>query len=265
MRLFTVDSFTNVPFKGNPAAVCVLEQPLTKAQYIGIAQEMNLPATAFVYEENGRYRLRWFTPTNEIGLCGHATLATGKILFEKLNIKKEELVFDTKGGQLTVKRKGSQIEMDFPVGNTQPETNNDALLERFLGEKPIAIYSDADLYLVEVESSNTVKNLEPNFALLQEHSKKRFIITAKSSDKEYDFISRVFAPDYGIGEDPVTGSAHCYLANYWGEKLSKKTLLGYQASKRGGVVACEISGNDRVLLRGDAVIMAELMVEWGKI
>src|SRR5690606_15744924 len=144
------------------------------AQYIGIAQEMNLPATAFLYEEHGRYKLRWFTPTNEIGLCGHATLATGKILFEKLSINKEALVFDTKGGQLTVKRKGSQIEMDFPMGSTRPEPNNDMLLESFLGEKPIAIYSDADLYLVEVESSNTVKNLEPNFALLQEHPKKRF-------------------------------------------------------------------------------------------
>src|SRR5690606_7273458 len=148
---------------------------------------------------------------------------------------------------------------------TQPEPNNDVLLERFLGEKPVAIHSDADLCLIEVESSNTVKNLEPNFTLLQEHPKKRFFITAKSSDKAHDFVSRVFAPDYGIDEDPVTGSAHCYWANDWGEKLSKKTLLGYQASKRGGVVACEISGNDRVLLRGDAVIMAELMVEWGKI
>ncbi|MBU3821320.1 PhzF family phenazine biosynthesis protein [Flavobacteriaceae bacterium XHP0103] len=262
MRLFTVDSFTSEPFKGNPAAVCVLEQPLTEAQYIGIAQEMNLPATAFVYEENDSYKLRWFTPTNEIGLCGHATLATGKILFEKLNVNKEALVFDTKGGQLTVKRKGNQIEMDFPIGNTQPEPNNDVLLERFLGEKPIAIHSDADLCLVEVESSNTVKNLEPNFALLQEHPKKRFFITAKSSDKAYDFISRVFAPDYGIDEDPVTGSAHCYLANYWSQKLSKNTLVGYQASKRGGVVECEIFGNDRVLLRGDAVIIAELLVEW---
>lgn len=264
MRLFTVDSFTNVPFKGNPAAVCVLEQPLTEAQYIGIAQEMNLPATAFVYEEHGGYKLRWFTPTNEIGLCGHATLATGKILFEKLNVNKNVLVFDTKGGRLTVKRKENQIEMDFPIGNTQPETNNDALLEAFLGEKPIAIHSDADLCLVEVESSNTVKNLEPNFALLQEHPKKRFFITAKSSNMEYDFISRVFAPDYGIDEDPVTGSAHCYLANYWSQKLSKNTLVGYQASKRGGVVECEVLGNNRVLLRGDCVIMAELLVEWGK-
>src|SRR5690606_8009501 len=152
------------------------------------------------------------------------------------------LVFDTKGGELTVKRKGNQIEMDFPMGSTRPEPNNDMLLERFLGEKPVAMHSDADLCLIEVESSNTIKNLEPNFALLQEHPKKRFFITAKSSDKGYDFISRVFAPDYGIDEDPVTGSAHCYLANYWSQKLSKNTVVGYQASKRGGVVECEIFG-----------------------
>ena len=262
MRLFTVDAFTNMPFKGNPAAVCILDKALPDTDYYDIAKEMNLPATAFVYEENSKYRLRWFTPTSEIGLCGHASLATSKILFEKLNVSKDSLEFVTKGGLLTVKRKGSQIEMDFPIGKVQRENINDALLEPFLGEKPVDIHIDGDLCLVEVGNTDLVENFEPNFALLLEHPKKRFIITSKASNGNYDFISRVFAPDFGIDEDPVTGSAHCYLANYWSEKLSKNTLIGYQASKRGGVVACEVLNNGRVLLRGDCVIMAELLVEW---
>ena len=262
MRLFTVDAFTNVPFKGNPAAVCVLEKPLTEAAYMDIAQEMNLSETAFVYEENGQYQLRWFTPTQEIDLCGHATLATAKILFDKFSVTKDVLEFHTKSGMLTVKKRGNQLEMDFPLGKTQPEDSNNALLEAFLGEKPITVNSDKDWCLVEVSHSDSVRDLKPQFELLIKHPKKKFIITAKSSEKEYDFVSRMFAPDFGIDEDPVTGSAHCYLANYWSEKLSKNILIGYQASKRGGVVNCEISGNDRVLLRGDCVIMAELLVEW---
>src|SRR5690606_8019106 len=262
MRLFTVDAFTNVPFKGNPAAVCVLEKPLTEAAYMDIAQEMNLSETAFVYEENGQYQLRWFTPTQEIDLCGHATLATAKILFDKFSVTKDVLEFHTKSGMLTVKKRGNQLEMDFPLGKTQPENPNDALLEAFLGEKPITVNSDKDWCLVEVSHSDSVRDLKPQFELLIKHSKKKFIITAKSSEKKYDFVSRMFAPDFGIDEDPVTGSAHCYLANYWSEKLSKNILIGYQASKRGGVVACEVLNNGRVLLIGDCVIMAELLVEW---
>lgn len=262
MRLFTVDSFTSEPFKGNPAAVCVLKKPLTDAQYIDIAQEMNLSETAFVYEENGTYQLRWFTPTQEIELCGHATLATAKILFEKYKVDKEVLEFHTLSGVLTVKQKGTLLEMDFPIGKMQPENPTDTLLETFLGEKPKAIEADKDWCLVEVSHSDVVKQLKPQFDLLLKHSKNKFIITAKSTDTAYDFVSRMFAPDFGIDEDPVTGSAHCYLSKYWSQKLFKNTVVGYQASKRGGVITCEIAGNNRVLLRGDAVIMAELLVEW---
>lgn len=262
MRIFTVDSFTNKAFKGNPAAVCVLEEGLSDAKYIDIAQEMNLSETAFVYEENGRYRLRWFTPTQEVDLCGHATLATARILFEKFNVSTDVLEFNTRSGLLTVKKKGNQLEMDFPLGKTQAIESEDALLETFLREKPLAIETNDDWCLVEVNHSDTVRNLSPKFELLLKHQKKKFIITAKSSDVEYDFISRVFVPDFGIDEDPVTGSAHCYLANYWSGKLSKNTLIGYQASKRGGVVACEVLNNGRVLLRGDCVVMSELLIEW---
>lgn len=264
MRLFTVDAFTNVPFKGNPAAVCVLDKPLSEGAYIDIAQEMNLSETAFVYEENGQYQLRWFTPSVEIDLCGHATLATAKILFDKFNVTKDVIEFNTRSGLLTVKKNGNQLEMDFPIGKTQPKDSNDVLLEAFLGEKPIAINSDDDWCLVEVSHSDLIRDLKPQFELLIKHTKNKFIITAKSSNKAYDFVSRMFAPDFGIDEDPVTGSAHCYLAHYWSEKLSKKHLIGYQASKRGGVVVCEVLNNDRVLLIGDCVIMAELLVEWDK-
>ncbi|WP_299556980.1 PhzF family phenazine biosynthesis isomerase [Seonamhaeicola sp.] len=264
MRLFTVDSFTDMPFKGNPAAVCVLEKPLTDEQYIDIAQEMNLSETAFVYLEDGVYQLRWFTPEVEIELCGHATLATAKVLFDKYNVETEVLEFNTLSGILTVKRSGTLLEMNFPIGKLTDIGQSDALLESALNEKPVAISEDGKWYLAELESDSVLRALQPNFNTLLEHPKSKFIVTAKSDDSAFDFVSRFFAPDYGINEDPVTGSAHCYLANYWSQKLAKKTVVGYQASKRGGVVACEVIENDRVLLRGDCVIMSELLVEWDK-
>ena len=202
------------------------------------------------------------SPTQEIELCGHATLATAKILFDKYKVEKEVLEFHTLSGVLTVKQKGELLEMDFPLGHTKAISSKDDILEAFLGEKPKAVEANNGWCLVEVSHSDVVKKLNPQFSLLLKHSKNKFIITAKSTDTAYDFVSRMFAPDFGIDEDPVTGSTHCYLANYWSQKLSKNIIVGYQASKRGGVVACEIAGNNRVLLRGDCVIMAELLVEW---
>ena len=262
MRLFTVDAFTKEPFKGNPAAVCVLEQPLSEGMYVDIAQEMNLSETAFVYKEGSSYRLRWFTPTSEVDLCGHATLATAKILFEKFGVTSDILEFNTKSGVLTVKKTGDQLEMNFPLGKTVDDNLNDDLITQFLEDRPIAVQSSNDWCLVEVETSETVQKLIPKLSLLLEHEKKKFIITAKSSDEAYDFVSRFFAPDFGINEDPVTGSAHCYLAHYWSNKLSKSKMIGYQASKRGGIVACEMLNNDRVILKGNCVIMTEILVEW---
>ena len=263
MRIFTVDSFTNKAFKGNPAAVCVLEEGLTDAKYLDIAQEMNLSETAFVYLEDGNYQLKWFTPTTEVDLCGHATLAAAKILFEKYAVKQDVIEFFTKSGALTVRKSDDgKLEMNFPKGALTSLEGNDEILEAFLNEKPIAISVDKDWCLVELSDESSIINLKPKANLLLAHESKLFIITAKSSNSEHDFISRFFAPAMGIDEDPVTGSAHCYLANYWSGKLSKNTLIGYQASKRGGVVVCEILNNDRVLLRGDCVIMAELLMEW---
>ncbi|MFI1745156.1 PhzF family phenazine biosynthesis protein [Thalassobellus sediminis] len=260
MRLFTVDAFTDIPFKGNPAAVCVLEKALPVEDYIDIAQEMNLAETAFVYPENGRYNLRWFTPTIEVDLCGHATLATAKILFDKYDVKDSVLEFETKSGLLKVEKQGEELIMDFPLGNLKPFNQKDDIIEAFLNEKPLAIYEDNDWCIVQLNDESSVYNLKPNFNLLLKHTKKMFVITAKS--KEYDFVSRFFGPAMGINEDPVTGSAHCYLANLWGEKLNQKSVIGYQASKRGGLVSCELIENNRVLLKGNCVIMSELLMEW---
>ncbi len=264
MRVFTVDSFTDTPFKGNPAAVCVLEHELSNEKCIHIAQEMNLSETAFVYLDNGKYQLKWFTPTKEVDLCGHATLATAKILFDKYEIKNEVLEFVTKSGVLVVRKLGDRLEMNFPLGHLTLNKEKDDILESFLNEKPLAISVDKDWCIVELVSDKSVTNLMPNLNLLLAHNKKSFVITAKCSNDKYDFISRFFGPAIGIDEDPVTGSAHCYLANYWGSKLKKNRLIGYQASIRGGVVECELIGNDRVLLRGDCVIMSELLIQWDK-
>ncbi|TYA69888.1 PhzF family phenazine biosynthesis protein [Seonamhaeicola marinus] len=262
MRLFTVDSFTDTPFKGNPAAVCVLDNPLSVKEYIDIAQEMNLSETAFVYLENGAYQLRWFTPEVEIDLCGHATLATAKILFEKYEVKKELLEFNTKSGVLTVRKVGDLLEMNFPIGKMTLVSAKDGLIEEVLGQAPIAISEHKDWYLLEFETEEQVRNLKPNFSKLLEHDKVKFIVTSKSTDNNYDFVSRFFAPAAGINEDPVTGSAHCYLADYWSYKLEKNKVIGYQASKRGGIVECKVIENDRVLLRGDCVVMSEVLIEW---
>ena len=264
MRFFTVDSFTDTAFKGNPAGVCILENELTDVEYLNIAQEINLSETAFVCAKNNAYLLRWFTPTTEVDLCGHATLAAAKILFEKFDLKKRKIDFNTKSGILTVENTSEGLEMNFPLGKLQTLTKEDKILNQFLNEKPVFIGVDKDWCVIELVDEKSVINLKPDLNILLSHSKKSFVITAKSSEKKYDFISRFFGPAIGIDEDPVTGSAHCYLANYWGEKLSKNKMIGYQASKRGGVVECEIIENQRVLLRGNCVIMAELLIEWDK-
>lgn len=262
MRLFTVDSFTDTPFKGNPAAVCVLDKPLSVPQYIDIAQEMNLSETAFVYLEDEQYQLRWFTPEVEIDLCGHATLATAKILFETYKVEKELLEFNTKSGILTVRKIGDLLEMNFPIGKMTSVSVNDDLIDAALGQSPVVISEHKDWYLLEFENEEQVRNLKPNFSKLLEHSKVKFIVTGKSNENDYDFVSRFFAPAAGINEDPVTGSAHCYLADYWSKKLGKNTVIGYQASKRGGLVECQVVENNRVLLRGDCVVMSEVLMEW---
>lgn len=262
MRLFTVDSFTSTPFKGNPAGVCVLDHPLKDEAYINIARELNYSETAFVLKVEDRYHLRWFTPTEEVDLCGHATLATAKILFDVFKVSPSKTIyFDTKSGELTVSVFGELLEMDFPAKEIL-SNEADEELKQFVKHNPVFLGKDSYWCLIELENAEDVINFKPNFKLLYQQPQKAFIITAKSLDLKYDFVSRVFAPAIGINEDPVTGSAHCYLAVYWADKLNKNVLRAFQASERSGEIICELLPNQRVLIKGEAVIMSEIDSYW---
>ncbi len=252
--IIQVDAFTSVPFRGNPAAVCVLAEPQSDEWMQLVAREMNLSETAFLVEREDGYNLRWFTPTTEVPLCGHATLASAHVLWEEGHLSGNQPArFQTKSGLLVAKRQGEWIELDFPANfseaiATPPE------LERALGVSIKTTLQNSLGYLVEVETANLVRQLEPNFSLLKTLSVDGVIVTSLAeTDSEYDFISRFFAPSLGINEDPVTGAAHCCLAPFWRDCLAKDKLLAYQASLRGGTVKIRYSGGDRVYLSGQAV------------
>jgi PhzF family phenazine biosynthesis protein len=252
LKIYQVDAFTNLPFTGNPAGVCILSKPAEQSWMMSVAQEMNLSETAFLVPENDGYNLRWFTPAVEVDLCGHATLASAHILWEIGALQQDQTArFSTRSGLLTARRSGSWIEMDFPI---KPETQADPPpdLEKALGVKANYVGKNLFDYLVEVESEEIVQELKPNTSLLATLPVRGVIVTSRSSKIEYDFVSRFFAPAVGVPEDPVTGSAHCCLAPYWSSRLGKKTMIGYQASARGGVVKVRLEG-ERVILAGQAV------------
>jgi len=257
-QLFQVDSFTEKPFKGNPAGVCILEKPASEKWMQDLAMEMNLAETAFIYPKDGGYHLRWFTPIAEVELCGHATLATAHILFETGILNRDQTaIFQTISGQLTVIKQNDLLEMNFPATPAQscPVPDN---LQKALGSCKIRWSGKNDFdFLLELESEAIVTKMQPDFGLLKKVDKRGVIITAKSDNPEYDFISRFFAPAVGIDEDPVTGSAHCTLGPYWSAKLNKPNFTAYQASRRGGIVQVELIG-DRVLLRGKAVTVFQI-------
>ncbi len=253
IRIFTVDAFTDKPFSGNPAAVCLLEENKDDGWLLNIAAEMNLSETAFVRKEKDWFSLRWFTPKTEVELCGHATLASAHILWEEDILKRnEEAVFHTVfKGTLTAKKNGDEIILNFPV--TVPnDSGRNEMLETALGIIPLNIGTTEHHYIAELNSEEDVKNIKPDYGLLERLSKYGTIITSKAENKNYDFVSRFFAPAKGINEDPVTGSAHCVLAPYWSERLNKKTMNAFQASQRGGHLTVTLDG-DRVLLAGKAV------------
>ena len=217
---------------------------------------MNLSETAFLTPETDFYNLRWFTPITEVSLCGHATLASAHVIWEeKLEPETKSIVFHTKSGVLRARMAGKIVEMDFPARDIQKVDNNEEL-NLSLGISPVFTgkYSigDGDLYLLEVESDGIIRNIRPNYQRILSSTARAVIVTSVSSEKNYDFISRFFAPAVGINEDPVTGSAHCYLTPYWGAKLGKNDLVGYQASERTGVIQCKWMG-DRVSIGGEAV------------
>ena len=252
LRIVQVDAFTAKPFAGNPAAVCLLAHAADKRWMQDVAREMNLSETAFLFREDDAWNLRWFTPVVEVDLCGHATLASAHVLWQEGHLPAgAQARFDTKSGRLTADRRGEWIEMDFPAQIAQPATPPDTLLDA-LGVVGTYVGKNRTHYLVEVESEAIVRALQPDFGRLRAVPMRGVIVTSKASSDAFDFVSRFFAPGSGVDEDPVTGSAHCCLAPYWGKRLGKVEMVGYQASPRGGVVAVRNSG-DRVILAGQAV------------
>ena len=250
-RIFKVDSFTEKPFAGNPAGICILPGPRDEAWMQSIAREMNLSETAFLHRGRDGYDLRWFTPVAEVELCGHATLASAHILWETGDLApKERARFQTKSGLLTAARSGGLIELDFPAKPEKQAEPPEGLIEA-LGVTPRYVGRNAFDYLVEVGSPEIVRDAAPDFARLKKIEARGVMITAAGS-AGFDFVSRFFAPAVGIDEDPVTGSAHCCLGPYWGAKLGKTELKAHQVSARGGVVRVRLEG-DRVLLGGHAV------------
>lgn len=255
IRIFQVDSFTATPFRGNPAAVCLLEAPAEERWMKDVAREMNLSETAFLLKREDGYDLRWFTPAVEVELCGHATLASAHILWETGELgRRDRARFHTLSGELWAKLKDGWIEMDFPTEPEERAAPPEALLEA-LPEPPVYVGRNRFDYLVELSSEEAVRGLKPDLALIKKLPARGVIVTAGAragEDPAFDFVSRFFAPASGIDEDPVTGSAHCCLGPYWGGKLGKKTLVAYQASERGGVVRVGLK-DGRVLLAGQAV------------
>jgi predicted PhzF superfamily epimerase YddE/YHI9 len=243
--ILQVDAFTSEPFKGNPAAVCILPEPRQDAWMQAVAAEMNLSETAFLLREGDDWRLRWFTPTVEVDLCGHATLASAHVLLEQDGAVR----FLTRSGELTARRNGSWIELDFPSLPAETAAAPDGLAEA-LGANPVHVGKSRFDYVAELRSEKEVRVLRVDIPRLRTVEARGVIVTSRGRD--YDFVSRFFAPRAGVDEDPVTGSAHCCLAPYWSERLGKTELTGYQASARGGVVQVRLEG-DRVILRGQAV------------
>lgn len=226
-----------------------------------IAREINCSETAFILQKGDSFQIRWFTPKTEVKLCGHATLAAAHILLEQNLLQAPQLQFDSISGTLPVKFIGNKIELNFPQASVCHTTQNNTIEQAF-GINPIFIGKDDLRYFIEVSDPEQILILKPDFQLLQKTDLGRFIITAKSNDPKYDFISRYFAPGVGVPEDPVTGTAHCYLAPYWSKKLHKSLLLGFQASERPGSIECELAPNNRVLLRGKAITMSEMIPKW---
>jgi len=285
ITIFQVDAFADEPFKGNPAGVCILERPLDDVVMQNIAGEMNLSETAFAVPVAPgatiagafKFKLRWFTPTCEVDLCGHATLATAKILYDIFEVKHETIAFDSRSGELRVRRDNELIQLDFPAGDPQPTKLPDYYLNALgryrtdLAEKVVAAArcTRTGILLVHLNDPDEVKKIAPDFADLVQaedsFGSKGVCVTA-AARQPYDFISRFFAPGLGINEDPVTGAAHTVLAPYWQAVLNKRKMTAFQASARGGEVLVEVHDDmgghrRRVLISGKAVIVMEAVMK----
>ena len=248
LTLYQIDAFTDQVFKGNPAAVCPLDDWLTDTDLQAIAAENNLSETAFYVPAESGFHLRWFTPKAEVDLCGHATLATAFVIFNLSDYADETVKFETRSGELAVTKSDDMLVMDFPSQPGKPCATPPLLVEG-LGKTPIEVLSSED-YMAVFNHEEDVIGLKPNFDALSKLDLRGVMVTAKG--KDVDFVSRFFAPRHGINEDPVTGSAHCALTPYWAGKLKKTKLSAKQVSKRTGYITCELKGN-RVSLSGKAV------------
>jgi PhzF family phenazine biosynthesis protein len=252
MKLLIVDAFTDRPFAGNPAAVCLLETERDAEWMQAVAAEMNLSETAFVRPLDDDFELRWFTPAIEVELCGHATLASAHALWtEGIAKTGQPIRFHTKSGVLTCTQAGDLIELDFPATPAQVAEPPAGLLDA-LGVQPNYVGKSKFDKFILVESEKVLRSLKPDFTALRQMPMRGVIVTSPSDDPQFDFFSRYFAPGAGIDEDPVTGSAHCCLGPYWSERLGKSDMTAFQASARGGIVRVRVNG-DRVLLGGQAV------------
>ena len=250
--IYQADAFTEKPFSGNPAAVCLLPQPREAAWMQAVAKEMNLSETAFLLKQEDGYNLRWFTPAVEVDLCGHATLASAHILWETGILRREEQArFHTRSGLLTAVSNGGEIELNFPAKTDEPAAAPPGLLEALQVRAQYVGKSKFD-YLVQVDGEESVRRLKPDFPLLKTLPVRGVIVTSRAGSSSYDFISRFFAPAAGVNEDPVTGSAHCTLGPFWSRQMGKQDFLAYQASERGGALRVRVAG-DRVYLGGKAV------------
>lgn len=246
LPLYQIDAFAERPFSGNPAAVCPLTEWLDDSLLQQIAEENNLSETAFFVAEDGKYRLRWFTPVEEVDLCGHATLAAAHVLFTHLGHASDEIVFTSRSGELIVRQCENGLLMDFPASVPQPVVNPPQELIRGLGFQPEEVLMAFD-YIVVLRDESQVRDLKPDFSHWMQLDGRGVVVTAPG--KDVDFVSRCFFPRLRVNEDPVTGSAHCETAPYWSEKLAKTALTARQLSARSGTVACQLKGQ-RVELTG---------------
>lgn len=253
IRQYQVDAFATRVFEGNPAAVCPLDCWLDDSLLQAIAQENNLSETAFFVPGANGFELRWFTPVDEVDLCGHATLATAHVIFERLGYGGPVIPFETRSGTLLVKRKGDLLQMDFPAQPPVRCAVPEALIRGLGGAQPVDVLAASD-YMAIFDSEAAIRAVTPDHTWLSQLDLRGVIITAPGD--EVDFVSRFFAPQLGVPEDPVTGSAHCELAPYWAGRLGSQCLSATQVSKRGGNLTCELKG-ERVLISGAAVMFME--------
>ncbi len=256
LSIYQIDAFAENIFEGNSAAICPLDEWLPDGVLQNIAQENNLSETAYFVKEDDNFRIRWFTPTVEVNLCGHATLASAYVIFEILRFKSDEILFYSKSGELKVTKRGRLIELDFPR-STISKCDIPTEITRAFGKEPIEVWQSDD-YIAVYENESDILSLTPDFSILSKLKCRGVVATSRG--EETDFVSRFFAPRCGINEDPVTGSAHCELMPYWARVFGKNKLTAAQLSKRGGKLQCELAG-ERVLISGMAAKYLEGIIE----